>query len=198
MMFRAGPGSRKAKRRLDEKPEGWAALRDKLHALALEHGTVWLDLAGRAGVCPEKMDGRNFELWQPLLALACWVESCGEAGLLKRMQEYALGSIDAARDDQIPDADETLLEILTAEILRGRHPTPSEILEQAQERDQTTFTRWVPRTVSTRLKNYDIRTRKVDRRRAFRDTTIDDLARIETNYGIDLGISDRTEEADGE
>jgi len=75
LMFRAGPDSPKPKRRIDGDPAGWRQLRDDFHALALEYGTVWLDVARRPSVCPRGVDGRAFELWQPLLALASWVEA---------------------------------------------------------------------------------------------------------------------------
>jgi hypothetical protein len=81
IMFRAAPGSDKPRRRIDADPAGWQRLRDDLHALALEHGPTWLDLPTRADVCPA-MSGRDYELWQPLLALAAWIESHGARGLL--------------------------------------------------------------------------------------------------------------------
>ncbi|HUT58009.1 MAG TPA: hypothetical protein VNA25_09195 [Phycisphaerae bacterium] len=56
--------------------------------------------------------GRDFELWQPLLALASWIEEAGALGLLGLFQEHALATIDSARDDQAPDHDETLLRLL--------------------------------------------------------------------------------------
>ncbi|GEM_PF-1190753 len=190
LMFRAGADSLTPKRRIDGAPGKWQAQRDDLHAFALEHGATWLALAKRNDVCPPGIDGRNFELWQPLLALAAWVEDQGEAGLLKMMQAHAADSIDAARDDAIPDADETLLEILAEQIEAGLRPTAGEILREAQEKDQATFAKfWTPRTVSNRLKSYGIEARKTDRRREFK-TTPADLARIQTAYGIDLNISD--------
>src|SRR6516164_10108058 len=77
VMFRAEKGSLKPKRRIDADPEGWRRLRDDLYALALEHGADWLGLAQRADVCPSGLDGRSYELWQPLLALAAWFEGHG-------------------------------------------------------------------------------------------------------------------------
>jgi hypothetical protein len=52
MMFRAGPDSPKPRHRIDADPDGWRQLRDDVHALALEHGATWLELARRADVCP--------------------------------------------------------------------------------------------------------------------------------------------------
>ena len=47
-MFRAGPRSQKPRRRIDVEPGRWQALRDDLHALALEHGqTGWNWSGGR-------------------------------------------------------------------------------------------------------------------------------------------------------
>ena len=86
-LTRAGCGftpSRARRRRIDADPAGWQALRDDLHTLALEHGATWLELADREDVCPA-MTGRDYELWQPLLALASWVESHGAKGLLELM-----------------------------------------------------------------------------------------------------------------
>jgi hypothetical protein len=193
MMFRAGPDSPKPKRRLDAHPERWQALRDNLHAMALEHRAVWLELSRRKDVCPEGINGRNYELWQPLLALASWVEAHGEFGLLELVQAHALRSIDSAKDDQVPHADETLLEILAGCLKSGNSPTPGEILEKAQDREPTTFGKWTPRTVSNRLKTYGLETRKIDRRRAYRDTNLADLERIARHYAIDLGIFQSTD-----
>jgi hypothetical protein len=190
-MFRAGPDSVKPQRRIDADPAGWQQLRDDLHALALEHGATWLDLVQRTSVCPRGMSGRAYELWQPLLALASLIESQGADGLLALMQQFAVASIDGAKDDQVPDADETLLEILADKVRTGGvSPTPGEVCEQAKLLDPATFDRWTARTVSKRLKPYGIVARKIDRRREYRDTTLADLARIQRNYGIDLGIRD--------
>ncbi len=184
----AGPDSAKPQRRIDADPSGWQRLRDDLHALALENGPAWQELGQRSNVCPKGITGRSHELWQPLLALAWWIESHGADGLLSLMQRHAFDSIDTAKDDQIPDANETLLEILTDKLRMGGYPTPGEIHEKAKELDQSTFDRWTPRTVSNRLKSYGILARKVDRRREYRDTTLADLHRIQQHYGIDLGL----------
>jgi hypothetical protein len=110
-MFRAPPGSEKPKRRIDAVPAGWQQLRDDLCELALEHGPAWLTLPGMVEVCP-KMSGRDFELWQPLLSLAWWLESHGARGLLELMQSHAMTVIEAGKDDATPDQDETLLKLL--------------------------------------------------------------------------------------
>ncbi len=135
------------------------------------------------------MNGRAYELWQPLLALAEWIEGQGADGLLSVVQQFALASVEGAKDDQIPDADETLLEILADKLQCGIAPTPTELLDRAKEIDKYTFDRRTARTVSNRLKSYGIVARKVDRRREYRDTTLGDLARLQRHYGIDLGIA---------
>src|SRR5262249_26297222 len=112
MMFRAGENSPKPKRRIDEDPAEWQSLCDDLHALALEHGPTWIELAQDCDVCPAGINARNLELWQPLLVLARWIEDRGATGLLPLMQKVALDSVRSSVDDQIPDVDETLLELL--------------------------------------------------------------------------------------
>ncbi|MFZ5829016.1 MAG: hypothetical protein ACOY3P_02970, partial [Planctomycetota bacterium] len=89
LMFRAPKGSEKPRRRIDADPQMWQQLRDDLHLLALEHGPTWLELPGRTEVCPP-MSGRDFELWQPLLAIASWLEGCGCKGLLQLLQDHDL------------------------------------------------------------------------------------------------------------
>ena len=191
LMFRAGADSKKPKRRIDAAPGKWQALRDDLHALALEHGQTWIELAKRNDVLPTQINGRDAELWQPLLALAAWIEDQGERGLLKSMQVHALVTIDAARDDAIPDADETLLEILAEQIEAGQRPEPGDLLREAREKEPITFERWTARTVSHRLKSYALETRRSNGKRRFACNT-DDLLRIQRAYGIDLQIFDPT------
>lgn len=196
IMFRAGPDSPKPQRRIDADAAAWQSLRDDLHALALDHGQTWLDLSRRLNVCPAGIGGRAYELWQPLLALASWVESRGATNLLSLVQRFALDSIDAGREDAVPDADVTLLELL-AEAVRGSEwPTPGELLTRAQDRDPGTFgksngsgPRWQPNTVTRRLKSYGIPApRKSNGQRRFRDVDLGLLWRIQRNYGIDLDI----------
>jgi len=188
-MFRSPPGSEKPRRRIDADPEGWQQLRDWLHALALEHSATWLDLPSRTDVCP-MMSGRDYELWQPLLALASWIEQHGARGLLKLLQEHALATIDASRDDATPDADETLLRILTDEIRMGMVPTPGDILAKAQAVDAAGFKMWKARGVSEHLKRYGAATHKTCGRKVY-GVSLDSLRTIQETYGIDLGFDEK-------
>ncbi len=189
MMFRAGPNSPKPTRRIDADPEGWQRLRDDLHVLTLEHGAAWLDLARRVNVCPSGISGRAAELWQPLLALAWWLENQGGIGLLEEVTQHALQSIAAGAEDQTPEADELLLEVLKDFIQQNGQPTPGEILERAKERDPSMFDRWIAQTVSRRLKNYGIAApKKSHGQRRYRDVTLQTLERIQRHYSIDLGF----------
>jgi hypothetical protein len=188
MMFRSSHESEKPRRRIDADPAGWERLRDDLHALAMEHGPTWLELPSRTDVCP-RMSGRDYELWQPLLAIGSWVESHGARGLLALLQEHALAAIDRGRDEAVPDADEVLLRVLAEAVRFGERPTPHDILAKATEAEPVIFKNWHPRTVTARLKSYGIPTpRKIGSRREFRDATPDVLRRIQESYGIDLDI----------
>jgi hypothetical protein len=187
-MFRAGPESEKPRRRIDADLAGWQRLRDALHVLAVSHGSTWLELATRTDICPA-MSGRNYELWQPIMALAAWFEDRGADGLLEAVQNHALASIDANKDEQTPDSDEILLRILAAESFEWL--TASEVLSRAVEVEPALFKNWMPRTVSARLKAYGIPApRKSGNRREYRDVTPEIFLRIQRHYGIDLDIHD--------
>jgi len=189
-MFRAPPGSPKPKRRIDGDPAGWQRLRDDLHVVALEHGPAWLKLADRSDVVPCGLSGRDFELWQPLLAIASFLESAGAEGLLALVQEHALVVAESGRDDQTPDHDETLLRLLAQSIRFGERPTPGDLLEKAKVAEPEGFRRWTPRAVAEHLKRYGLGTNKTDGRKRYSRITLEDLGQIQTSYGIDLGISD--------
>jgi hypothetical protein len=188
-MFRSPPGSEKPRRRIDADPAGWQRLRDELHALAMEHGPTWLELPSRTDVCPT-MSGRDYELWQPLLAIGSWIESHGARGLLGLLQEHALATIDAGRDDATPDADETLLRILADEIRAGMVPTPGGILTKAQGVDSVGFKNWKARGVSEHLKRYGAVTNKSCGRKVYGRVTLASLRAIQESYGVDLGFDE--------
>ena len=195
-MFRAAPGSEKPRRRIDADPTGWQRLRDELHALTLEHGPTWLELPKRVEVCPT-MSGRDFELWQPLLALASWVESHGARGLLALVQRHALETIDAGKDDQVSDTDETLLRILAEKRVNLETPTPGEILKAAQEVEPNVFRQWTAKGISNALRRHGVRTNEVHGRHVYSRVTLADLGRIQSTYGLTLGLPEEFSEPEG-
>jgi hypothetical protein len=167
----------------------WQTVRDDLHALALEHGPTWAQLPALAHVVPSGIGGRNYELWQPLLALAGWLEEHGSDGLLPLVQEHARETVANAKDDAVPEADEILLELLTARVVDHYPPTSAELLKSAQERDPITFKLWTPNGVTRRLGAYGITTpKKVNGERRYRDVLPAQLEEIQAHYGVSLGL----------
>jgi hypothetical protein len=187
-MFKAGPDSPKPRCRIDAEPDTWQRLRDDLHALTLGNGLAWLTLPGRADACPSML-GRAFELWQPLLALAAYLEDRSATGLLALMQAYALDTIDAGLEDQTPDVDETLLRLLAEALRAGGQPTPGEILGKAQVADGQGFRTWSARGVAEHLKRYGLTTHKTAGRKVFGPEGLGILHRVQNCYGMDLGLS---------
>ncbi|MBN2448002.1 MAG: hypothetical protein JXO22_14825 [Phycisphaerae bacterium] len=193
-MFRAAADSPKQRRRLDEQPGLWAGIRDDLHALALEHGTTWLELVGRHDVVPDAVAGRDYELWQPLMALAVWLESCGASGLLRVIQDHAEHVIESNQTDAVPESDELLLRLLAGHVVCGTARTlkAGDLLKQARDTDPVTLGRWSPKGVGNALSRYGISTRKGHGNigRTYSTVTLSMLRQIEETYAFDLGLPD--------
>ena len=185
-MFRSPPGSPKPKLRVEADAQQWQVLRDALHILAMEHGSEWLRLPARQDVVPE-MSGRNFELWQPLLSIAAWLEDNGVRGLLDILRKHALLLIESSREAATPPDDETLLRALARAVGSGIAPTAGELLTTVQEAEPSLFHKWSARAVASHLGRYGLRSRKSNGRQVF-DPAAADLRRVQESYGIDLDL----------
>ncbi len=194
MMFRSGPDSPKPRRRIDENPAAWQTIRDDLHALALEHGPKWLALSRRSDVVPASLAGRDYELWQPLLALAAWLEENGARGLVAMMQTHAEETTTEGREDSTPEPDEALLRILAEAVTEGRHYTTKvgDVLKRAMELEPAMFAKWSARGVTAALSRYGLRTNKSHGVKVYGRVTLATLRRIEAAYGVDLCLPPET------
>jgi hypothetical protein len=185
-MFRSPRGSIKPRLRIEQDAALWQRLRDALHILAMEHGSEWLDLPGRQDVVPE-MSGRNFELWQPLLSIAAWLEDRGARGLLDLLRKHALLLIESSREASTPPDDEALLRALARAVGSGIAPTAGELLATVSESEPSLFHKWSARAVAAHLKRYGLLSRKANGRHIF-DPAPADLRRVQDSYGIDLDL----------
>jgi len=187
-MFRADRTSPKARRRVDAEPARWADLRDDLHALAVGPlGQAAIGLAAREDVC--NFGNRDYELWQPILAVAKFIDEIGKGrggGLHGVLTAYASQVISDSEDEQTPEADEILLRALDSRIGQGQSPKPKEILEDALGKEPQLFQRWSERGISEHLKRYGIRARKSNGERRYRDVSAETLAKIAKRYRMDL------------
>jgi hypothetical protein len=199
-MLRAAADSPKSRHRLEEHPEVWQGIRDDLHVLALEYGSTWIELANRTDVVPSTFAGREFELWQPLLALASWIDEIsgrmGRVGrkhtplLLPATQTFAGQVNETSREDSIADTDEMLLELLAEKVKSGTQNmlAPSELLALAKGRDEPAFKHWSLRAVSTALGRYGVATTKHHGKRTYAGVTLATLQQIQQRYSLDLGV----------
>ena len=195
MMFRAGKDSPKPRRHLDDCGGRWRALRADLHAITLEYGPDYLNLAHRGDVCPA-MSGRQFELWQPLLALASWVEDHGAKGLLTLMQNFAMASNESVEAGQTPDCDEVLLRALAEMVAAGESLIAKDVLGRAEQAEPRMFANWSAKGAANALRRYGIETRKTHGRRSYGHVAPEDLERIQATYNMDLGLSDADRDED--
>jgi hypothetical protein len=185
-MFRSPPGSMKPRLRVEADGKQWQMLRDALHILALEHGSEWLALPARQDVVPE-MSGRNFELWQPLLSIAAWLEDHGAHGMLDLLRQHALLLIESSREAATPPDDEAILRALARAVGSGIAPTAGELLATVQAAEPSLFHKWTAKGVSNHIKRYGIASRKCNGRHIF-DPSPADLLRVQQSYGIDLDL----------
>ncbi len=159
---------------------------------ALEHGRTWLELADRSDVVPAELAGRDFELWQPLLAIAAWLQDSGADGLLELVQGHAIAACDSARDLAVPESDELLLRLLAERVVANTQHTlkAGGLLKIARELEPATFERWSPKGIGSALGRYGLSTKKGhgSTGRTYRLVTPEILRRIERSYGFDLGL----------
>lgn len=185
-MFRSPPGSMKPRLRVEADREQWQMLRDALHILALEHGSEWLALPAKQDVVPE-MSGRNFELWQPLLSIAAWLEDHGAHGMLDLLRQHALLLIESSREAATPPDDEAILRALARAVSSGIAPTAGELLATVQAAEPSLFHKWTAKGVSSRIRRYGMESKKNNGKHIF-GPSLADLLRVQQSYGIDLDL----------
>jgi hypothetical protein len=133
------------------------------------------------------MSGRNFELWQPLLAIAAWFEDHGVKGFLGMLRDHAIRCIEVSREAATPPDDEVLLQALAQAVRGGVAPTAGELLVTVQAVEPSLFHNWSARAVSAHLGRYGLRSRKSNGRHVFGPTDTD-LLQLQTNYSIELDM----------
>jgi putative DNA primase/helicase len=195
MMFRAGKNSPVPRRRIDPLASTWKDLRDDLHCMAMVYGARLTAMAGWQPDC-ERLNGRNLELWLPVLAIATVIEEAGLKGLVAEVERHAIKSMESAHEDAIPELDEVLLRSLRR-MLEDKPwgITPGALLEAVIAEEPSLCPRHTPRGISTILTRYGIKTGRTGGKRLLR---VDDhqWKAIEASYGVDL-TADGSEEANG-
>lgn len=196
MMFRASKDSPIPKRSIDRKERVWAELRGDLHGLALARGASFVGLAHWQPKC-DGLNGRDLEVWRPILAMAKFVEDAGADGLLEIMKEYALQSAQSTNDEIVPESDEILLQMLKQQVAEKPWGiTAGELLEKAKEEHPVIFSRYGARGIGAVLNRYGIKSHRTGGKRYFRPNDSQWQA-IEASYGIDLGSTEAEIETNG-
>lgn len=197
MMFRAGKDSPVPRKRVDPAASIWARLRDDLHCMALTYGAR---LTAMANWLPdsEQLNGRNLELWLPILAIATLVEEAGMDGLVDEVERHAVKSIESAHEDAIPELDEMLLRTLK-QMLEDKEwgVTPGELLQVVSAVEPSLVAKYTPRGISTILTRYGIKTKRTSGKRLLRVSSKQWEA-IEQSYGIDMEFDDVDETKGGD
>jgi hypothetical protein len=187
LMFRAARDSLVPKRRIDPTAPLWAELRDDLHCMALAHGA---SLPGMACWQPDcaGLNGRDLELWLPILAMAKLVEDTGLDGLVETVERHAIKSIESAHEEIVAEVDEILLRLLR-EMLQDKSwgVTANEVLQAAIGEEPSLFPRYTARGVAAVFNRYGIKSRHSGGKRYF-SATENQWKAIGQSYGIDLTL----------
>ncbi len=187
-MFKATKNSLKPGRRIDRDPQRWITLIDDLHSFTLAYGRHFVE-AGRQMISCEGLNGRDMEVWQPILGLGQLIEDAGAGNLVDLIKRHAIDSVAKVKQDTIPESDEILLCLLMELIeVEPAGVTASQVLAKVKEQEPSMFNYHSPRGVGAVLKRYGIRSRAVGGRRLFRPEHKQLLA-IQESYGIDLGLT---------
>lgn len=181
---RATKGSKKPKRRIRDRD--WASLRDDIHCLVLD-GHNWPEFAAKRDVGAD-LNARDFDVWQPILAIASFFELSGVKGLTRMLNRFAERLIEENSEQNTPEPDLILLQTLTEFVLAGERPTAQEILNRLQVMWKMIFERVTAGAIGTRLRAYGISSQKSNTRREFR-VTREQLMDIQFRYSIDLGLA---------
>jgi hypothetical protein len=185
-MQRSPAGSEKHRRRFASEKARFQAIRDALHCAALSFGAEWLTLPVRNDICPE-VCGRNYELWQPIFAVAAWFEDHGVTGMLPELRQHAARCISGSKESGISPEDEAILQAVAATVRTGRLKTAGEVLAAVQSQEPALFRHWSARRIANRLRNYGLKSRPSQGRQIF-DPSLSDLLRIQDSYGFRLGV----------
>jgi hypothetical protein len=187
LMFRAAKDSPVPKRRIDPTGPVWAELRDDLHCVALAHGASILGMAGWQPDCAD-LNGRNLELWLPILAMARLVEDAGMDGLVETVERHAIKSIESSHEEIVPEVDEVLLRLLR-EMSQDKPwgVTANEVLQAAIAEEPSLFTRYTARGVAAVFNRYGIKSQRSGGKRYF-SATESQWKAIEQSYRIDLAL----------
>ena len=190
-MFRSPPGSSKPRRRLDKRRtvDIWQLLRDSLYTAALEYGLALKGIAFNSKVCPAAIEGRKYELWQPILALASWLEKRGCKGLLDIMQKFAIENVSQSNEaNSATPQEELLLQKLTELLQQKETPTPAELLDAAAFKDSKLFEKWNSEKVGRTLSKFGLKTIRSNGKRQYRSSLLENLGEIQRSYGVPLGV----------
>jgi hypothetical protein len=186
-MQRSPAGSEKHRRRFASEKARFQAIRDALHCAALSFGAEWLAMPTRDDMCPE-MSGRDYELWQPIFAIAAWFEDHGVTGLLPELRRHAARCIVGSKESGISPEDEAILQAVAATIRTGRPKTAAELLAAVQSQEPALLRNWSAKRTASRLRNYGIKPRPSHGRMIY-EPAESELLQVQDSYGFRLGLA---------
>jgi hypothetical protein len=101
----------KGNRSINVRSENWQEIRSWLYRFALDHFKSVKDIYAKLqnGTMPLPIQGRNFELWSPILAIAAFVEKKGRKGLTAGLTQLARRRTAEQKTTSLSDWDTAIL-----------------------------------------------------------------------------------------
>lgn len=166
-----------------------STLRDSLHIHTLDHMAAAVHHAMRdldKPVC--SFDGRAYEVWAPLLAVARWADGDADGPAQAAIREIAFWTMSNLADERLPEGDLAALAAARHLIAAGREPSAGEILAAAAGSPDyaDAVQHWTPRRIAEALRRYGLETERSNGRRRYRRYRSDTFDAIESRFAISI------------
>lgn len=163
------------------------AIRDRLMAMALDHGPRLLELAARPVRVPGVVN-RDLELWAPLVVIAQLVDEAGAGGVADEVvgfaQDYVQRSADFVADDRHALVLGALLEMLEAPAWADGRFTAGAILAKLKEEEPGEWDGWGSRSITKVCRDYQLAPRKIGGNNFFVGLTVERVRGVMASYGM--------------
>jgi len=177
----------------------WRRVKDKLYAFALTHWKEVRELA-ETDWGEEEFIGRTKELWNPILAMAAFLERHGIGPLLERMKAYAKEKEEQRiLDERVENVDMLVLRYLVKRVERGGWYALTDLIEGLKEEyGLTGKERWLrARGMGRRLNRLGVLKKRLRKGRTEYFLDPERVRKMGERYDVDVGTAIKEAKEEG-